>query len=453
MKFLFQLLLQLLLIALNAVFACAEIAVLSVSDVKITHMVQEGTRRERRAAGRLAKFKAKPARFLATIQVAITLAGFLGSAFAANNFADDITAWLAPKMGVDAGVIQTVTVIVITLILSFITLIFGELVPKRLAMKNSEGVALHLSGLISFVAKIFAPLVWLLTVCTNGILRLLQVDPNETGEDVSEEEIRMMVDVGTEKGVIDEEEQEMIQNVFEFDDMTAGEFATHRTDMVILWLDEDNETWKKRIHETRHSFFPVCGESADDMVGVLNAKDFFRLADAGREAVMKGAVSGVYLVPETIKADMLFRQMKETRNRFAVVLDEYGGVFGIVTMNDIIEQIVGGFEAESIEEEEEELVPLGNDCWRIKGSASLHDVEEKLEVKFGEQGEAYDTFGGLVFGVWGTIPADGTVFSVDLDENVRVDVEEIREHRIESAKVTVTRSNPEDEDEKEADGT
>lgn len=434
-----QILLQLVLIALNAIFACAEIAVLSVNDAKLTRMSTEGTRREKRAAARLVRFKEMPSRFLATIQVAITLAGFLGSAFAANNFSDDIAHWFSDLTGADYQVIQTVAVILITLILSFITLIFGELVPKRLAMKNPEKVAIGLSGTVSFVAAVFRPLVWFLTVCTNGVLRLLHVDPNETGEEVSEEEIRMMVDAGAEKGVIDEEEQEMIKNVFEFDNLSVEEFATHRTDMVILWMDDDLETWKECIHETRHSVYPVCGESADDLVGVLNAKDFFRLWGAPREEILAQAISPAYLVPEGIKADTLFRQMKATRNRFAVVMDEHGGVSGIVTMNDLIEQIVGGFEAESIEEEAGEIVALGDDRWRIKGSAPLDDVKEELHIDLGDDEEEYDTFGGLVFGKWGTIPADGTTFSVALTPYVQVDVQEIKEHRIEAAFVTVTR--------------
>lgn len=446
MNILGQIGLQLLLILLNAIFACAEITVLSISDAKITKLSQEGNKK----AKRLAKLKNQPAKFLATIQVAITLASFLGSAFAAKNFAGVIVKALLNAGVPDFQGLNTIVVVVITLVLSFITLIFGELVPKRLAMKYSERLGLGMAGMLSFIAKLFAPIVWLLTVSTNGVLRLLRIDPNEKEEDVSEEEIRMMVDVGSEKGVIDLQEKEMIQNVFEFDDLTVGEFATHRTDMVVLWLDEDNEAWKETIHETRHSIYPVCGESADDMIGLLNAKDFFRLYGKSREEIMKEAVTPAYFVPENIKADTLFQQMKKTRNRFAVVLDEYGGVFGIVTMNDIIEQIVGGFDAESIEEEEEEIVDLGNDRWKIKGSASLSDVAERLHVHFDT--EEYDTFGGLVFGIYGTIPVDGSTFSVKIGDELDVEVVVIAEHRIEEAIVTVTRPVREDDEEDKESG-
>lgn len=442
-----SLLIQVLLITLNAIFACAETAIISASDVKIAKMVLDGDRR----AKRIARFKDKPAKFLSTIQVAITLSGFLGSALAASNFAGPIVEGLA-GLGVAFAGLETIIVVVITLLLSFITIVFGELVPKRVAMKNPEKTALGMSGLLMFISKLFAPIVWLLTASTNGVLRMMRINPQDTEEKVSEEEIVMMVDVGSNAGVIDDTEKEMIKKVFEFDDMTAGEFATHRTDMVILWLEDDNKKWAEIIHETRHSLYPVCGESADDLIGMLNAKDFFRLGDASREEIMKECVKPAYLVPETVKADVLFRQMKKTRNRFAVVLDEYGGVFGIVTMNDIIEQIVGGFDEESIQEEEEEIVQLEENKWRIKGSAYLTVVCEKLDVVFEAEDletEEYDTFGGLVFGHYGMIPSDGSTFSIDIGETVHVEVRSIVDHRIEEAIVTVTRPEPVEDDESE----
>ena len=264
----FQILLQIVLIFINAVFACAEIAVISINDAKLNKLASEGDKR----AVKLKKLTSQPARFLSTIQVAITLAGFLGSAFAAGNFAVYLEK-LIP------GLPNSVAVIVITIILSYITLVFGELVPKRIAMKKAESMGLGMSGMLSFVSVIFAPRVWLLTKSTNGVLRLMKIDPNQEDDDVTEEEIRMMVDVGSEKGTIDNTEKELIQNVFEFDDLTAEEIATHRTDIIMLSLEDDISEWDKIIHETRHSLYPVCGETADDIVGILNAKDYFRLSE------------------------------------------------------------------------------------------------------------------------------------------------------------------------------
>ena len=330
---LFMILLQVFLILLNAVFASAEIAVISINDAKLARMAAEGDKR----AVRLARLTSQPARFLATIQVAITLSGFLGSAFAAENFSDGLVNWLVSLgVGIPAATLDAIAVVIITLVLSYFTLIFGELVPKRVAMRKAESLALGISGLISAIAKLFAPIVWFLTASTNAVLRLLGIDPNAEEETVSEEEIRMMVDVGSQKGTIDHEEKQFIQNVFEFDDLTAGEIATHRTDLTILWLEESMEEWAATIHNSRHTRYPVCGESADDVVGILNAKDYFRLTDRSRETVMEQAVETPYFVPDSVKADVLFRNMKGSCHPLAVVLDEYGGMTGIVTINDLV---------------------------------------------------------------------------------------------------------------------
>ena len=269
-----MILLQVLLIALNAVFACAEIAVISMNDSKLVKLAAEGDKR----AVRLARLTSQPARFLATIQVAITLSGFLGSAFAAENFSDGLVNWLLGLgVPIPAATLDAVAVVVITLVLSYFTLIFGELVPKRVAMRKAEALALGMSALISGIAALFAPIVWFLTISTNAVLRLLGIDPNAEDETVSEEEIRMMVDAGSEKGAIDPEEKDFIQNVFEFDDLTAGEIATHRTEISLLWLEESMEEWEQTIHNSRHTRYPVCDDSADHIVGILNAKDYFRL--------------------------------------------------------------------------------------------------------------------------------------------------------------------------------
>ncbi|MEG0649514.1 MAG: hemolysin family protein [Oscillospiraceae bacterium] len=334
----FMILLQVFLIALNAVFACAEIAVISMNDNRLAKLAAEGDKR----AIRLARLTSQPARFLATIQVAITLSGFLGSAFAAENFSDGLVSWLISLgVAVPAATLDAIAVVVITLVLSYFTLIFGELVPKRVAMHKAEALALGMSALITGIAKLFAPIVWFLTISTNAILRLMGIDPSAEDDEVSEEEIRMMVDVGSENGAIDYEEKQFIQNVFEFDDLTVGDIATHRTELSLLWLEENMEDWKATIHNSRHTLYPVCNESADDIVGILNAKDYFRLDDKSRDNVMQHAVKPAYFVPKSVKADVLFRNMKHSHNSLAVVLDEYGGVIGIVTLNDLVEQLVG----------------------------------------------------------------------------------------------------------------
>ncbi len=440
------LLLQVALIALNAVFACAEIAVLSVNEVKLNKLASEGNRK----AKRLSKLTAQPARFLATIQVAITLAGFLGSAFAADNFSDPLVAWLLSLgVGLSPATLNTIVVILITLILSYFTLIFGELVPKRIAMKKSEKVALNISGLVTVISKLFAPIVWLLTVSTNGVLRLLGIDPNEAEEQVGEEDIRMMVDASSEHGGIDHEEKEFIQNVFEFDDLTAEEIATHRTDVDLLWLDDSMEDWAETIHNTRHTRYPVCEDSADNVVGILNAKEYFRLADKSRETVMAQAVRAPYFVPETIKADALFRNMKRTGNPLAVVLDEYGGMVGIVTLNDLVEELVGdlGDDDSNIPDDDEPRIEKRADgSLAVSGNVELDDVEDALGIEMDQ--EEHDTLTGLVFDALGMIPDDGAQDITVETEGLRIHVTSILEHQVNAAEITLLpKDEPSGEDE------
>ena len=300
-----QLILQVVLIALNAIFACAEIAVISAKDAKIAALAQEGNRR----AIRLERPTRQPARFLATIQVSITLAGFLGSAFAADNFSEALVDWMI-SLGVKLSpqVLDTIAVVLITLILSYFTLIFGELVPKRLAMKNAEKLALAVSGLVTVISVVFKPIVSLLTASTNGMLRLLRVDPDSEEDVYSEEEIRMMATAGSQQGTIGEEENEFIQNLFEFDDQRAEEFATHRTKMSVLWADGSTDDWEREIFSSRHSLYPVCRDTTDKVVGILDIKDYFALPERSAEAAMSQAVKEPYFVPDSIKADVLFKE-------------------------------------------------------------------------------------------------------------------------------------------------
>ena len=298
-----------------------------------------------------------------------------------------------------------------------------------------------MSGLLYFISKLFAPVVWLLTVSTNGILRLLGIDPNETDDEVTEEDIRMMVDVGSEKGSINENEKEMIQNVFEFDNKTAEEVMTHRTEAVILWLDETEEEWDKKISESRHSRYPVCDGSADNVIGVLHVKEYYTIEDKSRENIMKMAVKPAYYVPETVRTDVLFQNMKKSRNHFAVVFDEYGGMSGIITMNDLLEQIVGDIDDDYLTPEEEEIKKIDDRTWRIKGSAYLDDVSKELGVSLPD--EDFDTFGGLVFGILGIIPEDGSTLELE-EYGLKIVITEIKGRRLETATVYKNVDNDED---------
>lgn len=439
--------LQIVLIALNAIFACAEIAVLSINETKLERMAEQGNRR----AKRLFRLTREPAKFLATIQVAITLSGFLGSAFAADSFSEPLVNWVISLgvTGIPAATLDSIAVVVITLILSYFTLVFGELVPKRVAMKRAEQLGLGISGLISGISKIFKPIVWFLSVSTNGVLRLLGIDPNEADEQVNEEEILMMVDAGSEKGAIDEQEKEFIQNIFEFDDLTADEIAVHRTEVTILWMEDDMDQWAATIHDSRHTLYPVCEDSADNVIGILNAKDYFRLDDKSRENVMREAVREPYFVPATIKADVLFRNMKKTRNIMAIVLDEYGGMVGIITINDLIEQLVGDLGEDTAEEEaaEPHIEQIDENTWALIGNVELLEIEQTLEVDIGL--EEVDTFTGLVFGALDMIPSDGEQ-NIELDfQGLHIKIERVEDHQIAFAKVSKILQETEEEEEKE----
>ena len=416
------LLLQLVFIALNAIFACAEIAVISINDVKLAKLAASGDKR----AIRIARLTSQPARFLATIQISITLAGFLGSAFAADNFAGKLVELLL-KTGttIPAHTLNAISVVLITLILSYFTLVFGELVPKRLAMKKAERIAFALSGIISAISTVFKPLVWLLTASTNGILRLLGINPNEEDSSVTEEEIRMMIDAGSEKGAIEADEKELLQNVFEFNDVSAADMLTHRTMVDMLWLEESDEAWTKLVSSTNHSYYPICADTADDVVGILRARDYLRLSERTRDNVMANAVSEPLFVPESVKADALFRELRRSRDHFAVVLDEYGGMSGIVTMNDIVEQLVGDIDGQ--QDDEEAIVPIDGGRYSVGGCAPLEDIAEKLGLDLPT--DEFDTIGGLIFSACDTIPPDGSRFSVKVC-GISADVDRIMDHRI-----------------------
>jgi putative hemolysin len=422
--------LQIFLILINAVFACAEIAVISMNDNKLAKLTASGDKR----AVRLSKLTNQPSQFLSIIQVGITLAGFFGSAFAADNFSEKLVSLLLRTgISLPTSTLNTIAVISITLVLSYFTLVFGELVPKRIAMKNAQALALAMSGFLFFISKLFAPIVWFLTMSTNAILRIIGIDPNSDDDDITEEDIRMMVDVGSEKGSININEKEMIQNVFEFDNKTAEEVMTHRTEVVILWTDESEEEWEQKITENRHSRYPVCDGIADNIIGVLNTKDYFRLKDKTRQNTMQEAVNTAYYVPETVRTDILFQNMKKSRNHYAVVFDEYGGMSGVITMNDLLEQIVGNLDDDYSNPKKPPLIEMIDlNTWEIKGAAPLDMVSKNIGILLPD--DDFETFGGLVFGLLGTIPEDGTTLELE-EYGLKIKITKIKGRRLETALV------------------
>ena len=427
---LWQLLLLFCLILVNSFFTCAEIALISLNKSKLEKMSASGNRQ----AKRILSLTCQPAKFIASVQVVITLAGFLSSAFAASNFSGRLTYWLL-SLGttIPASTLSTVSLVLITLILSYFTLVLGELLPKRIALKKADTLAFAISGPVLFFSRLFAPAVWFLTKSTNGLLRLVRINPESDIYEVTEEEIRLMIDVGSARGNIKTDEKEIIHNVFEFDKKIAGEVMTHRRNTAMLRLEDSDEVWEKTITEKRHDYFPVCGKTLDDIEGVLKSRDYFCLKDRSRQTVLEKAVAPAQLVPITVRIDVLFARMKKNRNHFAVVLDEHGGVMGIITMKDLLEELVGNLTTDSSSPEETPAIrKTGEGTWLVNGALSLAKAAEEFEVALPV--ERYDTFSGYVFSLLGEIPEDGG--RAELKEGpLEIKILTIREHRLEKALV------------------
>ena len=434
-----QILLQVILIALNAYFAATEIAVISLNEAVLRRQAEEGDKK----AALLLKITEQPTGFLSTIQIGITLAGFLGAAFGADNLAGRLSQWLIDEYQLTAAAadaVHTLSVILITLILSYFTLVFGELVPKRIAMKKSDAVARFTCRVVAVLAAIMRPVIWLLTVSTNAVLRLVHIDPNQEEDEVSEEGIRMMVDIGEEKGAIQAGEKEMIENIFEFDNMTAEDVMVHRTDMEMLWVDDTAEEIEATIESTGLSRFPVYEKDADDIIGILSTREWLINARKPCPKPVRDLLRPVYCVPESVRTDRLFRDMQSRKVHLAIVVDEYGGTAGLVTMEDLLEEIVGNIYDEFDPQEDQEIIPLGEQTWRVAGSAELDDVSEALDVEFPEDEES-ETLGGLVFAQLNVIPEDGSHPEVDV-YGLHIRVEELSDRRVEWA--TVTKLPPEE---------
>ena len=431
------------LIFLNSVFAGAEIAVLSMNEPKMKAMAEEGDHR----AQILMKISEQPAHFMTAIRVTVTTAGFLQSAFAAEYFAHPMTAALL-KEGVDVpqNVLKIICMIIVTVLLSYVSLLFGELVPRRLGMKNPDELSLRFAGLLKVVLLAVWPVTALLTATANGVLYLMGIRPEEKEEQETEEEIRMLLTEGNEHGSIQQEESEMIQNVFDLDDTAADEICTHRREVVVLYMEDSDEKWEQVIRENRHTFYPVCGEDEDDIVYILDTRDYFRMDNRFREAVLHQACYPPFFVPESMRANLIFREMREKRDYFAVVLDEYGCFVGIVTLHDLVETLVGDIDDRTDLPKPDDIEKIGEHIWRIQGGAILDDVAETMDIPLPV--EKYDTFSGFVCGVLKRVPEDGEQFRCHW-KNLEIVVNQVRNHTIAEGIVHVQPETKEKQDQKE----
>ena len=425
-----QLLLQLVLIAVNALFAATEIAVISLNETKVRRMAEGGDRK----AAKMLRMVTEPTGFLSTIQICITLAGFLGSAFAADNFSYKLVNWLINDCGVSGvspSALDTISVIIITLVLSYFTLVLGELVPKRIAMKRPEGIARAVSGLMIGMTTVLRPAIWLLTVSTNGVLRLCGIDPKDNAEEVSEEEIIMMLDEGEEAGSIESGEKELIKNVFSLNDTTAEDVMVHRSQVAFLKRDDARTTLLNEIAESGYSRFPVYGENIDDIVGILYAKTYLTAQSRGERCEMKDFLMPPRFVHASTHINRILLDMQREHAHMAVVVDDYGGVIGIITLEDILEELVGEIWDES-DEVIENIRERPDGSYDINGSTRLSDMCESVGCSIDSNA---DTVGGWVTETLGGIPASGESFECS---GMLVTVEATDERRVLEVNVNVS---------------
>lgn len=395
-----QILLQIILIALNAFFAATEIAVISLNEKKVRALAEDGNKK----ALKMLKIIEEPTQFLSTIQIGITLAGFLGSAFAADNFAEVLSSAISKAFNLSADntkIINTVAVVLVTLILSYFTLIFGELVPKRIAMKHKEKLANSVCGIISFLAAVLKPIIWFLTISTNAVLRLVGIDPHEKEEPVSEEDIVLMLDAGADEGSLDHDDIEYIKNVFKLDKMTAEDVMTPRKSVISISYDASDKEILEIIEEESYSRIPVYEDNPDKIIGILHACDYL-LKRNEKNFDLKSILHTPVFVPETVSLDVLFKDMQTDHNHLAVVVNEYGETSGIVTMEDILEEIVGEIWDER-DEEIDEFKKIGDNTYKVLCTASLEDFREYFKLEDEEELDV-STVNGWITEITGIIP-------------------------------------------------
>lgn len=427
-----KLFLLFILILINAFFAMSEIAIISLNDAKMEKMAEDGDKK----AKQVLKLTKNSSNFLSTIQIGVTLAGFLTSAVAAQNFAVMLTDALAKTSVVKVipvGAISVISTILITLVMSYFSLVLGELAPKKFAMQKSEKISFAVTPILLGFSKITKPFVKLLSASTNLIVRMFGLDPNADEETVTEEEIRMMVDVGQEKGVIEDSQKEMINNVFEFDDIDVADIMTHRTDMECVDVEDSLQDVVKTSMEHGYSRIPVYEEDPDNVVGIIYIKDLLKYVGSNlpKTKTPKDIMREVYCVPETKRCGKLFSEMTAKHIQMAIVVDEYGGTAGLVTLEDIVEAIVGNIQDE-YDNEDEEISKINDTTFTIDGITDIEEVEEKLGIKLPE-GD-YDTLGGFIISLLGFLPVDGDMNTVQY-KNIRFTVLNVEERRIGKVKV------------------
>jgi len=421
----------LLLIVINAFFSASEIALISLNDNKIKIKADEGHKK----AIILTKLLKEPGRFLATIQVGVTLAGFLASAFAANSFVTPIVSfYLSIGIPLSQPFLEGITLTVITVLLSFLSLLLGELVPKRIAMQKAEKVSMAVAFPLHSISVIIHPFVRLLTAFSDFFIRLLGFDPHAEEAKVTEEEIRMLVDVGQEKGAIDQSEKEMINNIFDFNNKLVSDIMTHRTEIAGISKTCSFDEMLAFINNEQYTRFPVYEDDIDNIVGILHVKDVLRflVSDTISMFDLDEVMRRPFFVPTSKKTDEMFKELQKNKTHMAIVIDEYGGTAGIVTIEDLIEEIMGNIFDEH-DDEEADIEKLDDNTFMIKGTVEL----DKIKELFGADDlpiDDYDTLSGFIIGTLGRIPEESDRSEIN-HSGMIFKVEKVEEKRISKVKI------------------
>lgn len=423
-----QFILILVLTLLNAFFASAEMAIVSVNRNRIKMLADDGNKK----ASLLVDLLEEPNKFLSTIQVGITLAGFFSSASAATGISEVIGASLS-QLGIPYA--QSISLIVITIILSYFTLVFGELVPKRIALQKSEQMAMLSVRPIVFVFKFAKPFVKLLSLSTNVLLRVIGMSDTDLEEKVSREEIKSLVDAGEEYGVINQIEKEMINSIFDFDDKLAKEVMTPRTEVYMI--NSKLPLSIEELLEENYSRIPVYEGDMDNIIGILYLKDFLHEAyQVGFENVgIKKLLHRPYFVPECKNIDQLFKELQKSKKHLAVLIDEYGGFSGIVTIEDLIEEVMGDINDE-YDDDDPVIRKIDNDTYIVNGLISIKELNDKLQLNLDEETEDYDTLGGFLINQIDYIPSETEECMVEY-ENLVFKIECVKDKRIEMVKIHI----------------
>ena len=424
-----QLILLAVLILINAYFAAAEMAIVSVNKTRIRTLAQEGNKK----AESLSALIDEPNKFLSAIQVIITLAGFMTSAEAAVSFSDDMGGFLE-SWGILYG--EEIAVVLVTVILSFFTLVFGELFPKRLAMLHADSIAMAVVKPILAVSVIFKPFVWLLSVAVTLLLKICRQRTDVTSVEYSEDDIVSMLEAGQESGELKEEGKKMITGIFAFDDMLAYEVMTPRTDVFSIDINAPTEEYIDELMELRYSRIPVYEDDSDNIIGILYIKDYLIKAreDGFDNVDFRSILRKPYFVPETKNIDSLFFELQTTKQHIAILIDEYGGFSGIVTMEDIIEEVMGDIDDE-YDEEEPEIQKVDENTYVMEGSMDLDDIDEELGINL--ESDNSETIGGFIIDILGEIPDETDIAKEVLFENYKFRIDSVKDRRIDKITMTV----------------